>query len=280
MTYICDMCGVNVDYEKTEKLLSKRYCKDCILIAKSTRRKLIRRSSKVVKHTDALLLKRIKEGTSNSLESIINKLKIIGFVPILNTNIPIRLKRNEKVYLLAGRTISDVMSIALAVTNQRLFFTKTEYLLRIYLIEKQNMTITRGIKAIALSSIIAIDTPKHSLDYKQWESIIHLDRGKGFSIIFSSSRGARIFYAILTEMVDRINDPIDNSVFSPKRERIPDEVKIAVWRRDGGVCAHCGSREKLEYDHIIPVSKGGSNSQRNIELLCEKCNRKKSNKII
>jgi len=64
-----------------------------------------------------------------------------------------------------------------------------------------------------------------------------------------------------------------------KRERISEEVRIAVWRRDDGKCAHCGSREKLEYDHIVPVSKGGGNTARNIELLCESCNRKKSNKI-
>ena len=64
-----------------------------------------------------------------------------------------------------------------------------------------------------------------------------------------------------------------------KREKIPEDVRIAVWRRDGGKCARCGSREKLEYDHIIPISKGGSNTERNIELLCEKCNREKSAKI-
>lgn len=66
----------------------------------------------------------------------------------------------------------------------------------------------------------------------------------------------------------------------PRRESIPEEVRIAVWRRDGGKCARCGSREKLEYDHIIPVSKGGSNTVRNVELLCESCNRKKKNNII
>ena len=63
---------------------------------------------------------------------------------------------------------------------------------------------------------------------------------------------------------------------SHSRERIPEKVRIEVWRRDGGKCARCGSRERLEYDHIIPVSKGGGNSARNIELLCEKCNRSKS----
>ncbi len=63
------------------------------------------------------------------------------------------------------------------------------------------------------------------------------------------------------------------------RPRIPEEIRISVWRRDQGKCAQCGSRENLEYDHIIPVSKGGSTTIRNIELLCEKCNREKSNKI-
>ena len=59
------------------------------------------------------------------------------------------------------------------------------------------------------------------------------------------------------------------------RERVPESVRIEVWRRDGGVCARCGSRENLEYDHIVPLSKGGSNTSRNIELLCERCNRSK-----
>lgn len=61
--------------------------------------------------------------------------------------------------------------------------------------------------------------------------------------------------------------------------RISQDVKDKVWRRDEGKCINCGSNEKLEFDHIIPFSKGGSNTYRNIQLLCEKCNREKSNKI-
>ena len=63
------------------------------------------------------------------------------------------------------------------------------------------------------------------------------------------------------------------------RIAISSNVKREVWRRDQGHCARCGSRENLEYDHIIPVGKGGSNTARNIELLCQECNRKKSGKI-
>ena len=64
-----------------------------------------------------------------------------------------------------------------------------------------------------------------------------------------------------------------------KREPIPQEVQDAVWRRDGGRCVKCGSQENLEFDHIIPLSKGGSNTVRNLQLLCQKCNREKSNHI-
>lgn len=64
-----------------------------------------------------------------------------------------------------------------------------------------------------------------------------------------------------------------------KREQIPQDVMDKVWNRDGGKCVKCGSQEDLEFDHIIPVSKGGASTYRNIQLLCKKCNLEKSNKI-
>jgi 5-methylcytosine-specific restriction endonuclease McrA len=60
-----------------------------------------------------------------------------------------------------------------------------------------------------------------------------------------------------------------------QRERIPDSVRLFVWQRDQGKCVKCGSAVKLEFDHIIPVIKGGSNTERNVQLLCEQCNRSK-----
>lgn len=77
----------------------------------------------------------------------------------------------------------------------------------------------------------------------------------------------------------KFNDDIqtENSISRP---RIPESVRVEVWRRDSGKCARCGSREKLEYDHIVPISKGGSNTTRNVELLCEKHNRSKSNNVV
>jgi 5-methylcytosine-specific restriction endonuclease McrA len=51
----------------------------------------------------------------------------------------------------------------------------------------------------------------------------------------------------------------------------------------GYKCPMCGMKEpeiKLTEDHIIPLSKGGSNWIENIQPLCLKCNMKKHNKLI
>jgi len=77
----------------------------------------------------------------------------------------------------------------------------------------------------------------------------------------------------------KLYEKFESSELHQSREPIPEEVKFFVWRRDGGKCVKCGSKENLEFDHIIPLSKGGSNTARNIQLLCEKCNREKSDKI-
>lgn len=71
----------------------------------------------------------------------------------------------------------------------------------------------------------------------------------------------------------------DHAIEQARRERIPEDVRIFVWKRDGGRCAHCGSQETLEFDHIIPLAKGGSSTARNIQLLCETCNRRKSDSL-
>ena len=60
---------------------------------------------------------------------------------------------------------------------------------------------------------------------------------------------------------------------------IPQDVRQTVWLRDDGKCVECDSESELQFDHIIPHSKGGSNTVENIRILCRVCNSKKRARI-
>jgi len=63
---------------------------------------------------------------------------------------------------------------------------------------------------------------------------------------------------------------------------IPFQIKVRVVRRDNYTCQICGKHLKdneVEFDHVIPMSKGGSSEESNIRLTCFKCNRDKSDRV-
>ncbi|MBS1983318.1 MAG: HNH endonuclease [Bdellovibrionales bacterium] len=58
-----------------------------------------------------------------------------------------------------------------------------------------------------------------------------------------------------------------------KRTRyISKAVKHRVWRAAGGKCTACGSKHRLQFDHVQPFALGGTSSPENIQLLCGSCN--------
>jgi hypothetical protein len=63
---------------------------------------------------------------------------------------------------------------------------------------------------------------------------------------------------------------------------IPFKVKVRVVRRDNYTCQLCGKHlldNEVEFDHIIPISEGGSSEEHNIRLTCFNCNRDKSDRV-
>lgn len=54
----------------------------------------------------------------------------------------------------------------------------------------------------------------------------------------------------------------------------------AQLKRQKGKCYWCGVKvDKYHIDHVIPVSRGGSNDPSNIVISCQPCNQSKSDKL-
>jgi len=51
-------------------------------------------------------------------------------------------------------------------------------------------------------------------------------------------------------------------------------------QKKAGGCMFCGTREKLEVAHDIPVSRGGGMTDDNTICLCQRCNRKMGTKTL
>jgi hypothetical protein len=80
--------------------------------------------------------------------------------------------------------------------------------------------------------------------------------------------------------VTEVSDMGSREIDLPHNRLIPAEVKLEVWKRDGGKCVTCGSNDNLHFDHIIPYSRGGSSLvAKNIQLLCARHNLQKHDQI-
>jgi hypothetical protein len=62
---------------------------------------------------------------------------------------------------------------------------------------------------------------------------------------------------------------------SASPRHIPAEVKRAVWTRDEGCCRWplasggvCGSTTRLEFDHVVPLARGGTSTVSNLRIVC------------
>jgi 5-methylcytosine-specific restriction endonuclease McrA len=67
------------------------------------------------------------------------------------------------------------------------------------------------------------------------------------------------------------------------RRRTTKAQRAQCFKEKGKRCVTCGRKRvpspfQIEVDHIIPVSKGGTNAQSNLQPMCGQCNRKKGNR--
>lgn len=90
----------------------------------------------------------------------------------------------------------------------------------------------------------------------------------------------------IAELIKVLESKLTATAFvKEQRTLMTKKLREAIKRRDNFTCCNCGNsiynepNLLLEIDHIIPVSKGGQTVAPNLQTLCWKCNRAKSNKI-
>ncbi|MFH1129020.1 MAG: HNH endonuclease [Candidatus Omnitrophota bacterium] len=80
-----------------------------------------------------------------------------------------------------------------------------------------------------------------------------------------------------------VAEPLTETKNRRKHNRsIPRDVMLKVVRRDGQICQECYEPvpdNQVEFDHIIPFSKGGRSTVENLRLIHKKCNRRKSSSL-
>ncbi|MBB5750119.1 HNH endonuclease [Micrococcus sp. TA1] len=94
-----------------------------------------------------------------------------------------------------------------------------------------------------------------------------------------------------TEMIDTLAETLSEKIRYKKsaagqRALMTARLRRLIKERDNHTCRYCSvsiieePHLLLEVDHIVPVSKGGLSTPENLQTLCWKCNRTKSNKVL
>ena len=91
----------------------------------------------------------------------------------------------------------------------------------------------------------------------------------------------------IIELIKLLQSKLTAKAFAKEqRSLMTKKLRESIKKRDDFTCCNCGNsiyKEPnllLEVDHIIPVSKGGCTVEDNLQTLCWKCNRSKSDKIL
>ena len=129
---------------------------------------------------------------------------------------------------------------------------------------------------------IGMDIPEISIEYATYV-FEYVSAGGN-----SSQRSVITFDGQTVEAISEyISDRIKyNKSAKAQRSLMTNSLRSRIKERDNYTCKMCSASVHeqslllLEIDHILPVSKGGLSTPDNLQTLCWKCNRSKSDKIL
>lgn len=200
---------------------------------------------------------------------------------------------NKRAYILSGDN-SRMPAVCLEIINQNLIMSVKKPITWAWLMINFDSIRKRfnSSNSKVISCELNVTTPKENLIITSED-------------IFFNKRGLSL-YALLNQIEDMLfwenywKDDLfyDHKVIVTSLEivlrlkhmkkgsnsrQVPLKDRVRVFDRDNYTCQMCGATvedgAKLHIDHIIPVSKGGTNELDNLQTLCFECNLGKSDSL-
>lgn len=213
----------------------------------------------------------------------------MNFYIHLDNIIPVAIPFYDQPELLIGINLDDEETVEKILRRDDSIFD----LLRIFINEKKMLNILKRYSQWDIESIInsygniycystRIEDIKCNINDTQtvindaidvlncnWSNKNQIDNAKKIFDIFQKIIEKKKISQLKKDLTKRRRTDFDKN---------RDSLLLLMIEKNGLKCKTCFSIENITVDHIIPISKGGSDAIENLQLLCRSCNSKKGDR--
>lgn len=279
----CTRCGARDGiFGRVPRISQSGFCPDCELVVhqeqlEKQRKEVERQREEEETYRRLTEIEGRLAAQAASRDELIKQIEL-GYLPILDADLGLQLDADEFCHFYSAASYEKKREGQLFATNKRLMFLSRAGGFEI--------SWKRVVRISSASTPVAIQVnnlKNYFLQNPQLSTIGSADTGS-ILLELTSKNGhgeykidnVRVAEAIFRALVKLSKIIRPTSAVS---RHIPQLVKQTVWLRDEGKCVNCGSVSELQFDHIIPHSKGGANTVENIQILCRLCNSSKRARI-
>lgn len=177
-----------------------------------------------------------------------------------------QIRRNRIIYEVYNKQYMRLQSTATADQCKKIGLNYNKFLeLEIEVVQEAKLDIVRS---YTVACVVSYVSPKGRNRYRK-----------------NCVYGEKHIYSALKELNKQLTYQRSEE-YRRKNERtkVTPSLRYRIMQRDGFKCCLCGRTAangiELEVDHIIPISKGGSSEEKNLQTLCRDCNRGKGSNVL